>query len=105
MKTIKIDGLDKPIRFNFNALCEFEDITGIPFMEGIASLDLRGMRALIYVGLKSGAQQDGKPFEYTIDQVGEWLQVDTKLMEEVAIILAESLPQGKPGKTGAKKKL
>ena len=108
MKTIKIGGKKRPLDFDYNALCDYEDLVGSNFFDAIRSIDLRRGRALVYMGLKSGARKDNQNFDYTLEEVGEWLQEeDATIMEEVMIIVTESLPQKKKtqdGETEAKKK-
>ena len=105
MKFIKIGDLDRPISFGWNATCEFEDLTGGAAYKAILDMDHRKLRALLYVGLRLGAKEEKKDFEYTIEDVGGWLDgIGLELIEEVSILFAKSLPQEKPGKTGAKKK-
>lgn len=73
---INIGGKDRPVKYNFNAIIEFEELTGID----LAANDDKQMftkpkfmRALAFVGLKHGAKVEKQEIDFTIDDVGDWL--------------------------------
>jgi hypothetical protein len=77
MKEIKIGGQSRPVKYNINALIEFEELTGVEIIGGIdakAFSRLKNMRALAFVGLKHGFLETSKEaLPFTIDEVGKWI--------------------------------
>lgn len=74
--TVEIGGQQRPVKYNFNAFIEFEEITGIDLTAG-ANEDqfkkIKNLRALVFVGLKHGARYEKQEFDHTIEDVGGWL--------------------------------
>jgi len=79
VKEIEIDGKKYPVRYDLNAICEFEDLTGKSLLAGDMKEGLRdpkALRALVFVGLKCGHRYaNGKDvkFEMDIEDVGSLL--------------------------------
>jgi hypothetical protein len=77
MKEIKIGGVSRPVKYNINALIEFEELTGVELIGGIdpkALTRLKNMRALAFVGLKHGFMETSKEaLPFTIEDVGKWI--------------------------------
>lgn len=77
MKEIKIGGESRPVKYNINALIEFEELTGVEIIGGIdakAFSRLKNMRALAFVGLKHGFLETSKdPLPFSIEDVGKWI--------------------------------
>ena len=78
MKSIKIGGEDRPVKYNINSLIEFEELTGLEIIQ--AELDpklfakLKNMRALAFCGLKHGFIETSKEtLPFTIEDVGKWI--------------------------------
>jgi hypothetical protein len=87
MNTIQ---LDKPrkIQFNFNALAEYEHLTGKnSFL--IDNMGATEVRALAYVGLQAA----DKEFNLSLEDVGELL--DTEIMTKVVEALSHDLTKKK----------
>lgn len=94
VKQVEIDGKKYPVRYGMNAYCEFEEITGKSLISGFAYMDVRSIRALIYTGLKAGHkfEYDGnKPFDKTIEDVGEMVDLKSNVFKQCMDILHESL--------------
>jgi hypothetical protein len=94
VKQIEVNGQLYPVRYDVNALCEFEDITGKSLITGVGETDLRAMRALVYVGLKSGHDFQYKGvtrFTHTISEVGQWLNLTDGTVGKFMEALHESL--------------
>jgi len=72
VKHITVAGVSYPVRYDVNALCEFEELTGMSLLQR-PRLDMRSMRALVFVGLKSGHQFEEKEFDKTLEDVGNML--------------------------------
>lgn len=94
VKNIEVNGQSYPVRYDMNALCEFEDITGKSLLSGMGEVDMRSLRALIYVGLKSGHNFQSKgvtKFTHSIDDVGQWIDLTSGIGEKFMEVLHESL--------------
>jgi len=80
MQTISIGSKERPVRYNFNALIEFEELTGVDLSSNQdASLFTKpkNLRALAFCGLKHGAKAEKQTVDFTIDDVGEWLDANS----------------------------
>jgi hypothetical protein len=76
MSTIKLNGKEYPFKFNFNAIAEFEELSGIPlqdFEKALTSLSMRNMIRFIYCGVKEGARLEQAEFNSTIEDIGAWI--------------------------------
>jgi hypothetical protein len=94
VKQIEVNGQSYPVRYDINALCEFEDITGKSLITGIGETDVRSIRALVYVGLKSGHSFHYKgvtKFTHSIEEVGQWLDLQNGVVGKFMEALSESL--------------
>lgn len=74
MNTIQLKSESTPrkIRFNFNALAEYETLTGGSALSLSKSLGIREVRALAYVGLKEGDAS----FNLDINDLGKILSLE-----------------------------
>lgn len=68
---IKINGKSYPFRYDINALCEYEQLTGSSLMNGAMTFSFSFIRALLYVGMKSGHKYEDRKFKLTLESVGE----------------------------------
>jgi hypothetical protein len=89
LRYIEINGEKFPIRYDLNALSEFEDLTGKSLINGISEQEVNSIkmiRALAYVGLKAGhyVEHKGKEkFPFTIEDVGSFFDLrDSSFLEE-----------------------
>jgi hypothetical protein len=93
IKQIKIGERSYPVRYDINALCEFEEITGKSLINGSLDMDLRCLRALMYVGMKCG-QSYANPLEkfpLSLPQVGAMVELKGDMMKLFMEVLQESL--------------
>lgn len=81
----------RKIRFNFNALAEYEDMTGKSALE-IDNLGISQIRALAYCGLKEADES----FDLSLRDVGALL--NTENMQEVIKALTHDLSTEKAEK-------
>jgi len=88
MKTIQLNGTPHKIRFNFNALAEYEILTGKSALS-FDNIGIADVRALAFVGLSEGSPD----FKMTLQEVGASLTMDS--MGEVTTALTEDLSSGK----------
>ena len=100
---IEIGGRKRPVKYNINALIEFEELTG---SEIIGNIDpnqfarLKNMRALAFCGLKCGAIDQKKEIDFTIEDVGSWIGFGDGSMEKFFTAFNND---NAPGKTGEEK--
>jgi hypothetical protein len=106
MKTIEIGGKLRPVLYGINALAEFNEGTGTDLswiFKTIAKplgMNMNQVRWLIYVGLKQGAQESNLPVDFTVDDVGKWLDKDFHKFPE----FMEAVRDGMPSADNTKKK-
>jgi hypothetical protein len=105
IKNYQIGGELRPVKFGFNALRIFGDLTGLSIakMETLgADMSFDHLIKLVYCGLIDGARVEKKEFTATLDDVGDWLDEDKGLMMEMFQEFAASMAQ--PQEKKAKKK-
>lgn len=76
MQTVNIGGQERPVRYNFNAIIEFEELTGVDLSsnsDATLFTKPKNLRALAFCGLKHGAKSEKKEVEFTLEDVGGWL--------------------------------
>ena len=95
MKTIQLNGISHKIRFNFNALKEFNSINGGSGLSFNDEMDFGTVLDLAYVGIKEAHRIECKAngvkndFALEVEDVGE--HMTTELMVEVIKILTDDL--------------
>jgi hypothetical protein len=114
--TTKLGGKNRTLHFSMNFWCHFTDTLGI----GLNDLDsyftsnkfnLSTIRTLLYSGLIAYDNEEKNPIDYTIYDVGSWLEDFTsddlkKVMEVLtqSRILGNDMNMGIPRNTKTKKK-
>ena len=78
--TVKIGGIERPVKFTNNALIELSDEHGVNILNNFDVSSPKTIRAVCFVGLKFGARSEKKEIDFTIDDVGDWLD-----MEELSV--------------------
>lgn len=67
------NGESYPCRYDVNALCHFEEVSGgKSLINGEVGVDVKWMRALVYVGLYCGADFTNREFKLTPLDIGRW---------------------------------
>jgi hypothetical protein len=99
------NGEKYPVRYDVNALCQFEEISGgKTLLSGTVGFDVRCMRALVYVGLVCGHEFEKKDFLLTPLDIGRWDDM-MKVTAQCTAILNEMIFGVKQkGKKGEDKK-
>lgn len=74
---IEIGGQKRPVKFGFNALTDFGEVTG-KTIEQINTLSpnnltMKELLVLCWCGLKAGARKENLEFASTVEDVGDWL--------------------------------
>lgn len=98
MDKVKIDGKDCPVCFGWNAYKEYECISGKSIFQFTDTKDFSAtcVLQLSYVGLLYGAKKDGGDTNFTIENVGDWLDRNEDVATEIIEIYVKSMPI--PGK-------
>jgi hypothetical protein len=100
VKQVDINGQLFPVRYDMNALCELEELTGQNTLSGTMTFDMKCLRALAYVGLKHGYKYQNnntKQFAKTIEDVGSWMDVKfLKLFPPVLFEFTNGEQENKP---------
>lgn len=90
---LNLDGKDRALRMDLNALTDFESMTGKSIMRGgltdIANLEMNDVRALLWACL---VQEDES---ITIRDVGRWIHIGNigELTETLAVLVSGSMPE------------
>jgi len=87
---IKINGIEHDFRFSYKALKLFTKQTGLA-LDQINTLGLEHMDALMWCGLKSGAEHNKKKFELTISDCEDLIDNDIALINSVTAALTEDM--------------
>jgi hypothetical protein len=101
MTEIKFGGEKRPVKYGWAAIAEFGKLTGVNFgnlgtIE--AELDLAGILALIFVGLKHGARAEKKEFSLTMDEIGDFMDEEDDFnakLQEFLDVFTQQMPQPK----------
>lgn len=90
-----IGGIERPVRFGFSALYQYEQRTGrnalldfAAMQGGQASVSL--MVDLLFAGLCAGTRHEKQAVDYTQEDVADWIGNDTEVMQSAAVMFAES---------------
>jgi hypothetical protein len=100
IKTITIGGKARPVMYGVNALAEFNEATNTTLVwifrmaEDPLSLNFNQIRHLVYAGLSQGARESDTPIDFTVDDVGRWLNAEFDKFPVFMKHCTESLPKG-----------
>tara|TARA_R110000824_G_scaffold5803_1_gene26713 strand:- start:5745 stop:6083 length:339 start_codon:yes stop_codon:yes gene_type:complete len=103
---IEINGKKMPIKFGFNALRYFSRETGITInqMENLGdAMTFDIALVLIIAGLREGARAAKEDFSYTIDELGDDLDIDMTIIERCMTLFTEQLSGNQDKKVKGKK--
>mgnify|MGYP003144145012 CR=1 FL=1 len=107
IKTIAIGGQMRPIHYGFAALGEWCDLSGISLQELSKvgdNLSLTSAIQLIYCGLKHGSRRQKKDFNYSCNDVADWIDEEgMDIFNDAMEIFTESLAKLTPGEEKKKK--
>lgn len=98
MDRVKINGKDRPICFGWNAYKEYEKLIGgsIFAFTNPKEFSAGNILSLVYVGLMYGAKKEKEDINFTIEDVGDWMDENEELAVEVIEVYIKSMPD--PGK-------
>lgn len=100
-KTIGIGGEMRPIHYGFAALGEWCDLTGTGLQDLSKlgqNISLNAAMQLIWCGLKHGARRKKEEFNYTSDDVADWIDEEgMDVFNDAMEIFSGSLAKMNPG--------
>lgn len=90
---IKVGGKVRHVRMDNNALCVVEELTGVSLLDGVPNPGMRVLRALCYGALVSGARATGGKRDFTVEDVGDWMEEEPALLEAVLPMVQAAMPE------------
>lgn len=96
-KDVEIGGKLRPVKFGFAALMEFTEAKGYTMadLDNLGeSMNLKDALFLVWCGLKHGARVQKQEFDFTIDDIADWLDEDMGAMEKVLSVFGQSFGSG-----------
>lgn len=94
---VQVGGRLRHLVVDTNAFCIVEEQTGVNLVEGIDNPPLRVLRALCYGALRSGCRKNRTEPDFTLEDVGDWMQETPELLKTVEDLLRPALPQPAAG--------
>jgi len=92
--SVNIGGAERPLHFGFSCLAEYGRMSGLSLGQigetSPENMSLQDILNLVYCGLKHGARKAGQKVDFTIDDVGDWLDEGRDLLAEVVKAFVES---------------
>jgi len=108
-KYIELGGVERPVRFGFSALYQYEQRTGrnaltdfAAMQGGQASVSL--MIDLLFAGLCAGTRHEKGKVDYTQEDVADWIGNDVDVLQIAATMFAASFEKDKAGEGEGEKK-
>ena len=98
MKYIEFGGEKRPVKYGWNALAIFGDMTGSGLNDlgkFETEMTFSEVLALIYAGLKEGARAEKKEFNLAVEDIGDFLDSDTDKIQEFIDVFTSEMPQSK----------
>ena len=107
LKKIAIGGEMRPIHFGFAALSQWCELSGLGLQDlgriG-ENLSLANAINLIYVGLKHGARKTKVEFNYTADDIADWIDDEgMEVFNEAMQLFGEQMAKINPEQEKKKK--
>tara|TARA_R100000458_G_scaffold59929_2_gene72829 strand:- start:5658 stop:5999 length:342 start_codon:yes stop_codon:yes gene_type:complete len=100
LKKIAIGGELRPVHFGFAALSQWCELSGLGLQDlgNIGeNLSLSNAISLIYCGLKHGSRKSKQDFNYTMDDVADWIDDEGMgIFNEVMEIFTASMGKMSP---------
>lgn len=113
MASIQVNGKDISLLLNVNAIIEFKKQTGknlfawfqesFAGIQDTANLDFEGLRALVYSCFYAACVSEKKPVSFTIEEVGEWLDIfNPESLTQIFEAITSQIPKQESKKKEAK---
>lgn len=101
IKHVEIGGKSRPVKFGFAALMEFTEDNGykISDLDNLGeSMKLKDALYLVWCGLKHGARVEKISFDFSIEDVADWLDESPEAMEKVLNVFGDSFSSSNEAK-------
>ena len=98
MQYIEFGGEKRPVKYGWNALAIFGDMTGSGLNDlgkFETEMTFSEVLAFIYAGLKEGARAEKKEFNLAVEDIGDFLDNDTDKIQEFIDVFTSEMPQSK----------
>lgn len=106
---LSLGGVERPVRFGFAALYQYEKRTGrnaltdfATMQSGLASVSL--MVDLLFAGLCAGTRHEKQQVNYSEEDVAEWVGGDMTALQKAAEMFAASFEPAQEGDSEKKTK-
>lgn len=92
---IVIGGVERPVRFGFSALYQYEQRTGRNPLTDFAAMQggnatISTMVDILYAGLCAGTRHLKQPIDFDQEDVADWIGSDMEVLQKAAAMFAES---------------
>ncbi len=101
---IEIGGMNRPVRFGWAGLLEYEQQTGrkaladfASFQQGIENVSIEVMVDLVYYGLTAGHRKAGVNVDFDKHDVADWIGEDQSILADVMEAFTNSFERGLEG--------
>jgi hypothetical protein len=103
---LNLEGVERPVRFGFGALYQYEQRTGRNALEDFAKMangtvSITLMVDLLFAGLVAGHRHEKVAITFNQDDVAEWMTPD--VLNQTAALFTESFPAEPQEGDGEKK--
>lgn len=96
MEKIFIGRRERPIKYGWNSIRIFCRISGITLTELSRigdNLTPDNVTMLIYAGLKHAAEREKLEVDFTIDDVGDWINEDIAVISKCMQLFRQQMPE------------
>lgn len=90
---VRVGGKLRHVRLDNNALCVVEELTGESMLDGKGRTGVRFFRALCYAALLSGCRAYREKPDFTVEDVGDWMEEEPALLEAVLPLVIPAMPE------------
>lgn len=99
---INLGGVERPVRFGFSALYQYEQRTGRNALTDFAAMQggqasVSMMIDLLFAGLCAGTRHEKKAVDYTQEDVADWVGNDVDVLQVAATLFAASFEKAGEG--------
>jgi len=101
LNKLAVGGTMRPVHFGFATLSEWCDMCNMTLNDiGKIGLNMPLSTAInmVYCALKHGARKSKVEFNYTTDDVADWLDDDQEVMTQTMELFTQSMSKGKEEK-------
>jgi hypothetical protein len=103
---IKLGGKQRPVRFGFAALYQYEETTGRKALQDFATLSIdpqnisvKTVTDIAFCGLSCGHQSLSQTVTFTEFDVADWVMGDEKALTKIFNLFEKSFPKAKEAKS------